>query len=117
MATLEDLRAAALAMPEAVEAPHFHLTSFRIGKRIFAQETQPKGMPDATYAIVNVPEARREMLAEVDPDAFTIATWGAWRGLRVRLDRVDAETLADLVSDAWEAIAPKRLHPHAKPKR
>lgn len=110
MATLDDLRASALALPHAVEAPHFDVASFRVGKRIFAQQTrQPKGMPPAAYAIVNVPQHRRELLAEVRPDAFTIATWGALRSLRVRLDAIDAAELTELVRDAWEHIAPKRM--------
>ncbi|QMW23127.1 MmcQ/YjbR family DNA-binding protein [Sandaracinobacteroides saxicola] len=123
MATLEDLRAVAMGLPEAVEMPHWEVTSFRVGGKIFAQETlppkgaqisdRPKGevaVPGATYAIVNVPEHRRELLAEVRPEMFSVAVWGSWRGLRLRLDLIEVEELAELVRDAWVRLAPKRLH-------
>jgi hypothetical protein len=111
---LETLRQFAMALPEAVQAPHFHLTSFRINKRIFAQETAApdgNGREGAAYAIINVPQHRREILIEVQPDTFTLAVWGSWRGLRVRLDAIEPADLADLVADAWAHLAPKRLLP------
>lgn len=108
MATMDDLRAAALALPEMVEAPHFTRTSFRVNGRIVAQDTERGG--EAGFAIVNAPLGQAEVLVEVRPETFDFATWGAWRGLRVRLDTVDADELAELVGDAWHRIAPKKLH-------
>jgi hypothetical protein len=104
---MNDLRAAALALPEMTEAPHFMRTSFRVNGRIVAQDTERAG--EAGFAIVNVPLGQAEILVEVRPDVFDFATWGAWRGLRVRLEAVDAQELAELVGDAWERIAPKKL--------
>lgn len=36
MVTIETFRKLALSFPEAVEQPHFHKTSFRVKKKIFA---------------------------------------------------------------------------------
>ncbi len=114
MATLDDLRAAALALPEVVEAPHFTVTSFRVNGRIVAQETTHRtdGTP---HAIVNVPVGRAEILVEVRPDVFDWAIWGTHRSLRVRLPRIKADELEELVRDAWLRLAPKNLHAQLQP--
>lgn len=109
MATLDDLRDAALALPEVVEAPHFSVTSFRVNGRIVAQETTHRtdGTP---HAIVNVDAGRAEILVEVRPDVFDWAVWGSHRSLRVRLPQIEADELGELVRDAWLRLAPKKLH-------
>lgn len=109
MATLDDLRAAALALPHVVEAPHFSVTSFRVNGKIVAQETTHRtdGTP---HAIINVPAAQAEMLVEARPDACEWAMWGRQRYFRIRLERVDADDLARWTRDAWLRLAPKKLH-------
>lgn len=98
--TLTELRALALSLPQAVEAPHFDYASFRVGGRIFA--TVP-------------PEGDRVHLF-VTPDAATGVPgcsplpWGQKIvGVRAILAEVPPDALRALVEAAWAAKAPKRL--------
>ncbi|MFN7400477.1 MAG: hypothetical protein ACK5SX_15795 [Sandaracinobacter sp.] len=92
MATIEDLRAAALALPEAVEMPHFGAPSFRVKGRIFAQLAVKDLESDGPKrAILKLPEDRRLMLCEVE------------------LDGVEPDRLDELVTDSWRMVASKRL--------
>ncbi len=110
MATASDLRAAAMALPEAVEMPHFGAPSFRVRGRIFAQvAVKDWEAGGALRAILKMPEDRRLLLCEVEPDVFSPCNWGATRFLFVALDGVDAGRLAALVGESWRMVAPKRL--------
>ncbi len=98
----------ALAMPDAMEAPHFDRSSFRIKKKIFATLTA-----DGKEAMVRVfPTARAHALIREQPDAFF--SHGGWTerhgSLGVRLAAVDAAQLRELVSASYERVAqpPKR---------
>ena len=55
----DDLRAAALALPEAEEKDHFGAASFRVNGKIFAQ----LAVRDGARAILKLPQGRREFLA------------------------------------------------------
>src|SRR6188508_571796 len=59
---LDEARALALALPEAHEAPHFDLTSFRVGKKVFA--TAP---PDGDELRIFVDESETMACAEEAP--------------------------------------------------
>ncbi len=104
--TGQAFRKLALSMPEAHEEPHFHRTSFRIGKKIFATM-----VPDGSEAMVRVRPLKRiyDLLSE-HPDLFF--DYGAWTwrngALGIRLQKADAKLLRDLVADAWRSVAPKR---------
>ena len=104
-ATADDLRAAALALPEAVEVPHFGAPSFRVNGKIFAQIA----VKDAAFAILKLPRERQEMLCEVRPEVFQRALWGRTVFHQVVLDRIEPDELAELVRDSWREVAPRRL--------
>jgi hypothetical protein len=92
-------RKLALSMPDAVELPHFQRTSFRAGKKIFATMTA-----DGREAMVPVrPLVRCFELLESNPEVFF--SYGGWTerhgSLGIRLPKVDAKLVADLVRDAW----------------
>ncbi len=103
-------RKLALSMKGAVELPHFDRTSFRANKRIFATMTA-----DGREAMVRVhPPADCFDLIEAQPDVFF--GYGGFTerngALGVRLARVDAKLLRQLVHDAW-----LRLNPPATRRR
>jgi hypothetical protein len=100
-------RKLALSLPEAHEEPHFDRASFRVGKKIFATMTA-----DGREAMVRVePMKRLEQLLATQPAVFF--SHGAWTtrngALGVRLGKVNAQLLQDLLLDSWARVAPKRL--------
>ena len=104
MVSREQARQLALALPEAVERDHHGRPSFRVGEKIFATQWDEEHM--------NVMLDAGGILTAVDsnPQTFAEVRWGKrLAAVRVDLRRVDEETLADLLADAWERRAPKRL--------
>ena len=99
------VRRYALALPEAVEAPHFDYASFRIGGKIFA--TIP---PDGAHLHVFVDEERRETALALHPGFVEKLFWGQKAcGLRIALGRAKPATVDALLRQAWAQRAPKRL--------
>jgi len=98
--TLAELRAAALALGGAVEAPHFDYASFRVGGRIFAT-VPPTG--DRVHLFV-APE-RADGVAGCEP-----LWWGKKVvGVRADLHVAPAAELVRLLRESWVEKAPKRL--------
>lgn len=98
---LDDVRLLALDLPDAHEAPHFDLTSFRVGSKIFA--TAPvEG--DVVRIFVDESEARAcvaEALAGV-----TLVQWGEKiSGVSIVLASADPERVAELLEDSWRRTA------------
>jgi hypothetical protein len=94
----------ALAMPEAVERDHHGRPSFRVAERIFATQW------DEEHMNVMLDEGGILTAVQSDPDAYEEVWWGKrLAAVRVDLRRVDAKTLAGLLTDAWEGKAPARL--------
>lgn len=100
------VRQAALALPEATEAPHFDYASFRIRGKIFA--TLP---PDGQHLHVFVGDAERERALALDAAFLEPLRWGAKVvGLRVRLAAARPDVTRALLREAWRRKAPKSLH-------
>jgi hypothetical protein len=79
------------------------------GKKIFATMTA-----DGLEAMVRVrPVDRCLALLDSDPEAFFDHGGFTRRNgaLGVRLAKVDAKLMRQLVSDAWEDVAPRAPHP------
>jgi hypothetical protein len=112
MTSLQDARRMALALPEAVEAPHHEMSSFRVRGKIFA--TVPA---DGRHLHVFVDESVREPLVAAMPQTYEVLRWGARVvGVRVDLGRAHAGTVADLLRSAWGRKAPQSLrHRYAAP--
>jgi hypothetical protein len=104
MVSADRARALALAQPEAVEQDHHGRPSFRVGGKIFAtlwNDEQMNVMLDES-GILTAVEAHPEQCAE--------GWWGKrLAAVQVDLNRVDADLLADMLADAWEGKAPRRL--------
>jgi hypothetical protein len=102
--TRAEARELALALPGAVEQDHHGRPSYRVGNRIFATQRGDDHM--------NVMLDEGGILTAVDrePETFEEVWWGKrLAAVRVDLRRVDADALANLLEDAWERKAPKRL--------
>jgi hypothetical protein len=104
--TQDDARTIALSMPEAIEQDHHGRPSFRVGGKIFATLWNEDRM--------NVMLDEGGILTAVDgaPDRCEEVWWGKrLAAVGVTLSRADEALLRDLLSDAWEQKAPKRLQP------
>jgi hypothetical protein len=102
--TSAEARRLALALPEAVEQDHHGKPSFRVAGKIFAtlwDENQMNVMLDEPGILTAV---------QALPSACSELWWGKrLSAVRVALDRVDADALAELLADAWERRAPRGL--------
>ena len=65
MVTQAVFRQLALAMPDAVEAPHFEAASFRAKGKIFATIGEKEGC-----AVLKLMPDQQEMLTGAEPDIF-----------------------------------------------
>ena len=100
----ETFRAIALALPEAVEQPHFDRPSFRVRKRIFATLRPGEGR-----AVLKLSRLAQEALVAADPQTFSLTPWAHQGWTSVDLERADPAELRELVAEAWSEVAPKRL--------
>ena len=116
MATFEDVRRIALALPEVTADPSG--TEFRVDGRLFAhpwlERLDPKKarVPNLDVAVVRIAsEADKEVLIQMDPKVFfTEPHFDGWPSIHVRLAQADEPLLERLLADAWRTRAPKRLH-------
>ena len=104
MVSPEQARSLALALPEAVEQDHHGRPSFRVANKIFAT------LWDEEHLNVMLDEGGIRTAIHSDPRAFEEVWWGKKLvAVRVALRRVEPETLRELLEEAWELRAPKRL--------
>jgi hypothetical protein len=100
----DEARSLALSLPHAVEQDHHGRPSFRVGGKIFAtlwSEERMNVMLDEGGILTAVERA---------PDACEQVWWGKrLAAVGVRLAAADRELLAELLEEAWEHRAPKRL--------
>ena len=97
------MRALALALPEAGEAPHFQRTSFRVRGKIFATA-------EGEHLHVFVGEEERARALALHSGYIEKLPWGAKIvGLRIQLPAAPEKVVAGLLESAWRAKAPKAL--------
>jgi len=102
--TTAQARRIALALPEAVEQDHHGRPSFRVGGRIFATLWTDDRMN------VMVDEDGIRTAVERAPETCEPVWWGKrLAAVAVTLSTVDRSFLDELLTDAWEGKAPRRL--------
>jgi hypothetical protein len=115
MADADDVRRLALALPEVTEIDSDGF-DFRVGGRGFVwsyPERRP-GRPRRIRTDIAVlyvgDEAEKQALLLGEPELFfTAPGYEGWPLVMVRLARVDAGRLAELITDAWRMRAPADL--------
>ena len=115
MADADDVRRIALALPSVVEIPSEGF-DFRVGNKGFVW-SYPERLPGqrrqirADIAVLYVgDESERQALLLGEPDLFfTARGYEDWPLVLLRLDRVDADRLAELITDAWHMRAPDEI--------
>jgi hypothetical protein len=106
----DQARQLALSLPETVEADHHGRPSFRVANKIFAT------LWDEMHMNVMLDEPGILTAVQADPDVCEEVLWGKrLAALRVSLEHVSVAQLGDLLADAWEWKAPKRLLKDRRP--
>lgn len=125
MVTWDDVARACLALPATTEAVSASgRRRWLVRGKTFVRErplhrtdldelgaTAPSGPVLVAY----VPDegAKAALLADEPGVWFTTSHFDGWPALMCRLDRLDEQTLAELVAEAWASRAPRRLlHDH-----
>jgi hypothetical protein len=94
----------ALSLPEAVQQDHHGMPSFRVRGRIFAT------VPDEDHLRIMVDEGEIRASVNEDPKAFAEFWWGSRLScVVVDLRRAPAGHVRELLTEAWQRKAPKRL--------
>ncbi|SCE96188.1 MmcQ/YjbR family DNA-binding protein [Micromonospora mirobrigensis] len=121
MATWDDVRRLALALPETTERGTYDdLPAWRVRDKSFVWERPLRraeldalgdAAPGGPILGARVPDlgAKEALLAD-DPEVYlTTPHFDGYPAVLVRLDRIDVDELTELVTEAWRARAPKRL--------
>ncbi len=97
----------ALALPEAVERDHHGRPSFRVAERTFAtlwDESRMNAMLD---------ECGIHSAVQAIPNVCSELWWGKrLSAVQVDLAHAPPTLVGELLADAWERRAPRRLLPH-----
>jgi hypothetical protein len=120
VAGLEDVRRIACALPGCEERVSREHLQWRVGGRLFVWErplrpreveelgdTAPAG--DILGARVEHLHAKEALLAEEPGIYFTTSHFDGSAAVLVRLDRISAPELEEVVTEAWFARAPAKL--------
>jgi len=115
MATEDNVRRIALALPEAVQDPKD--LRFLVRGKAFAwswkERVDPKKTRVPRYDILAVrvaDEWEKQGLIDSNPDTFfTEPHYDGYPAVLVRLPVVESDQLAELLTNAWRIQAPKEL--------
>jgi hypothetical protein len=120
VASWEDVRRIALALPESSERSSRGLAMWRVREKLFvwerplrASELRELGgrAPEGPILGARVEHlgAKEALLADDRGVFFTTAHFDGYAAILVLLDRIEREELEELIVEAWLARAPKRL--------
>ncbi|MGN9776873.1 MmcQ/YjbR family DNA-binding protein [Micromonospora sp. H33] len=121
MATWDDVRRIALALPETTEAPSYDgMPAWKVRGKGFVWERplRPADLdalgaaaPDGPILGAQVPDlgVKEALLADDPAVYFTTPHFDGYPAVLVRLDRIGVAELTELIVEAWYARAPKRL--------
>ena len=116
MATQNDVRRIALALPEVQEGTdRFAFSVENKGKQkgiawVWRERVHPKKarVPNPEVVAIQVPDLDdKEMLLASDDGSkfFTEPHYNGFPAILVRLDAIDSDELEELITDAWEAMS------------
>jgi hypothetical protein len=120
MATWDDVRRLALALPEATERVSRDLRQWCVKDKLFVWERPLRrsdldalgdAAPDGTILGARVEHvvAKEALLADDPGVFFTTPHFDGYPAVLIRLERITVEDLEEVVVEAWLARAPKRL--------
>jgi hypothetical protein len=106
MATLEDVRRIALALPRTTEHLVGEHTKFRVGRIVYAAVS-----PDEERMGFGFPREERAALVASEPDKFMMPLPAdeRYQWVRARLPALDVDELRELLTDAWCMVVAKKV--------
>jgi hypothetical protein len=111
--SLDRVRRLCLALPETNERlSHGEPTFFIRDKKTFVSYLDNHHGDGRLAIVCAAPPGAQEMLVRDDPRRFFRPAYvghRGWLGVRLDVDDVDWDEIADLVEDAYRMVAPKRL--------
>lgn len=102
MATWDDIRAVALALPGVEEDDFKGQLGFKVGRKGFVQTWRDR-------TVMKLDRDHQELLFEARPDVFSPMVAGALRWSWVKIEALDAQEVERLVREAWTMVVPKRV--------
>jgi hypothetical protein len=104
--TLDEVAELALAMPQTVEVAAWEgERTWRTRNKIFVM-----GSPGSPHITVKTSTEEQAELTAADPETYRYAAYvGRFGWTQVRLDRVDAGELRELIVEAWRRTAAKAV--------
>jgi hypothetical protein len=120
MATWDDVRRIALAMPEATEVQSRDMRQWRVKDKLFVWERPLRrsdlealgdGAPRGPILGARVEHlgAKEALLADDPAVFFTTPHFDGYPAVLVQLDEIAPDELEEVIVEAWLARAPKRL--------
>lgn len=120
MASWDDVRRIALALPETGERLSRELRQWRVRDKLFVWERPLRRAdlealgdeaPDGPILGARVEHlgAKEALLADASRLYFTTPHFDGYAAILVRIDAIGAQDLDELIVEAWLARAPKRL--------
>jgi hypothetical protein len=120
MATWDDVRRIALALPETIERVRHNKVGWAVRDKAIAWERPLRrsdlealgpAAPDGPVLCARVADIGvKDALIADDPAVFfTTPHFGGYPAILVRLDDIAMDELEELLTEAWLARAPKRL--------
>ncbi len=102
MVHIETFRQLALSFPDAVELPHFELTSFRTKKKIFATYHQK-----TNRAMLKLPLVDQSVFCTYDNSIFfpVPGFWGRNGSTFVELEKVKKQVFKDALTTAYYNVS------------
>jgi hypothetical protein len=119
VATWDDVRELALALPGVEEGVSRGTAVWRVGKLVVwdrplrARDREELGAEAPGGPVMGArvaDEGEKRALVEAEPDSFfTVHHFDGYPAVLVHLDRIPRDRLAEVITDAWLAVAPKKL--------
>ena len=106
MASGNDVRRIAMALPRSSEHLIREYTKYRVGRIVYASVS-----PDELRIGFGFPREERAALVGSDPETFMmpLPQDERYQWVRARLDRLDVGELRELLTDAWCMCVPKKV--------
>lgn len=107
MVDIHFFRRTALSFPDTEEQPHFHLTSFRIKKKIFATWWEKENR-----AMLKLTAIDQSVFCDADKANFypVPGSWGKQGATFVELKKVRRDVFKDALSVAYQSAAESAVH-------
>jgi hypothetical protein len=106
MATVDDVRRIALALPDTIERLSYGTPGFRVRDRLFARVRDE----DTVLVVWVADQGEKAALIASEPEVFfTLPHYDGYPSVLVRLAAIEVDELTEVITDAWRVRAPAKL--------